>query len=41
MEFTKKLRDLNGITIPIEIVQAYDINKGDLVTLEVIKITKK
>lgn len=40
MRFTAKVTDLNRITIPIEIVQAYDINRTDLIELEVIKIKK-
>jgi bifunctional DNA-binding transcriptional regulator/antitoxin component of YhaV-PrlF toxin-antitoxin module len=40
MRFTVKVRELNRVTIPYEIVEAYNINKTDIVELELIKVKK-
>lgn len=50
MQFTKRAREIRKkgelggslvITIPHEVVEAYKINKDDLVTMELIKVTRK
>ena len=47
MEFTKKVnRSGKGlcsyiITIPADIIKAYDVKEGDFITFDLIKVTKK
>ena len=41
MEFSRIIRKKNIVIIPPSIVVAYDINVGDIVTLDILKVTKK
>ena len=41
MEFTRKMRRDNHVTIPPEIIDIYDIKRGDNIVLDVKKVIKK